>query len=84
MRYANMSIYLHYGAPVVRFLNIFSVRCTDCLVKTAGQRIRITGCLASVYRPGFKIMEQAAFRKLELFPPSDEGRVASTLFGPVE
>jgi hypothetical protein len=46
--------------------------------------LTITGFLDFAYRPEFQILENTMFRKLDLFPPSDEGRDTTTLLGPLE
>jgi hypothetical protein len=43
---------------------------------------RITGFLVFVHRPEFEILENTAFRKLDLFPSSGEERETSTLWVP--
>jgi hypothetical protein len=39
---------------------------------------RVTGFLNFVHRPEFEILENKSFRKLDLFPSSDEGRDTPT------
>jgi hypothetical protein len=40
--------------------------------------------LGFVYRPEFEILENATFRKLDLFPSSGDGKETPTLLGPLE